>query len=41
VVYAGKGQADGGNSNTIWPHMYSLDEAGYGAVTLDLFFRCP
>ena len=35
VVYAGKGQADGGNSNTIWPHMYSLDEAGYGAVTLD------
>lgn len=35
VVYAGKGQADGGAANTIWPHMFSLDEAGYGAITLD------
>ena len=24
ILYAGKGQADGGASNTIWPHMYYL-----------------
>ena len=24
VIYAGKGQADGGASNTIWPHQYDL-----------------
>ncbi len=29
VVYAGKGEADGGASTTIWPHAYSLDEAKY------------
>ncbi len=35
VVYAGKGEADGGASNTIWPHMYDL-ENGLGAkLTLD------
>lgn len=27
VVYAGKGEADSSNKNTIWPHMWSLDEA--------------
>lgn len=27
VVYAWKGEADSGLSNTIWPHMWSLDEA--------------
>ncbi len=27
VVYAGKGEADGGVANTIWPHMWSLAEA--------------
>ena len=29
VVYAGKGAADGGDDDTIWPHAYSLDEAKY------------
>lgn len=29
VVYAGKGEADGGGSNTIWPHEYDLYSAGY------------
>ena len=27
VVYAGKGEADGGTASTIWPHMWSLSEA--------------
>ena len=40
VVYAGKGEADGGTSNTIWPHAWSLETAGYygdgdGILTLD------
>ena len=30
VLYAGKGQADGGASNTIWPHMWYLDYTGMG-----------
>ena len=39
VVYAGKGEADGGASNTIWPHAYDLNSAkdyddGTGAVTV-------
>ena len=28
VLYAGYGEADGGASNTVWPHAYSLTEAG-------------
>lgn len=28
ILYAGYGEADGGASNTIWPHAYSLTEAG-------------
>ena len=28
VLYAGTGQADGGSSNTIWPHMYELSATG-------------
>ena len=28
VVYAGKGEADSNNKNTIWPHMWALTEAG-------------
>lgn len=28
VFYAGKGEADGGNANTIWPHSWSLQSAG-------------
>lgn len=27
VVYAGKGEADGGSNNTIWPHAYDLTSA--------------
>ena len=27
VIYAGKGQADGGDANTIWPHNWSVTEA--------------
>lgn len=40
VVYAGKGEADGGASTTIWPHEWQLSSAasygdGSGAQTLD------
>lgn len=40
VVYAGKGEADGGASTTIWPHEWTLSSAAYygdgsGAQTLD------
>ena len=40
VVYAGKGEADGGESYTIWSHEYALSSAklygdGTGAQTLD------
>ena len=40
VVYAGKGEADGGAASTIWPHAYYLDAAEYygdgsGTQTLD------
>ena len=40
VVYAGKGEADGGATNTIWPHEWELSSAasygdGSGAQTLD------
>ena len=31
VLYAGKGQADGGDDNTIWPHKYEMTEA-YGSM---------
>ena len=34
VLYAGKGEADGGSANTIWPHMWTLDEAEV-SLTLD------
>ena len=27
VIYAGKGEADGGNKNTIWPHNWSIEAA--------------
>ena len=40
VVYEGKGEADGGADNTIWPHEWELSSAagygdGSGAQTLD------
>lgn len=34
VIYAGKGQADGGTSETIWPHNWSVESARqYGNCT--------
>jgi len=34
VIYAGKGQADGGTSETIWPHNWSVESArSYGYCT--------
>lgn len=29
LIYAGKGQADGGTSNTIWPHNWEVESALY------------
>ena len=34
MVYAGKGEASGGSTNTIWPHMYWLSKTGK-QLTLD------
>lgn len=33
VIYAGQGQADGGDDNTIWPHNWSIDGAAYWGNT--------
>ena len=35
VVYAGKGEANGGGVNTVWPHMWYLSEATDSTLTLD------
>ena len=35
IIYAGRGQADGGDRNTIWPHEWTLEESDYGG-TLEL-----
>ena len=35
VVYAGKGEADTSQKNTIWPHMWTLQEATDSTLTLD------
>ncbi|MBR1889879.1 MAG: M6 family metalloprotease domain-containing protein [Alloprevotella sp.] len=40
VIYAGQGEADGGEDETIWPHAYDLYSANYygdgsGIVTVD------
>ena len=34
-IYAGQGQADGGDNSTIWPHEWELTESDYGS-TLEL-----
>ena len=34
IIYAGKGQADGGGSSTIWPHEWSLTDSDYGQVLM-------
>lgn len=33
ILYAGKGEADGGASTTVWPHQYELSLHGYGLPT--------
>lgn len=35
VVYAGKGESDSYQDNTIWPHMWTLQEAGERTLKLD------
>ena len=35
VVYAGKGEADGGDDDTIWPHEWALSSATGSSITLD------
>ena len=35
VLYAGPGEANGGDSDTVYPHEWDLDSAGAGAITLD------
>lgn len=36
VLYAGKGEADGGGANTVWPHMFYLSASDYGkSLTID------
>jgi M6 family metalloprotease-like protein len=32
VFYAGKGEADGGGPNTVWPHSWNLASAGFNLV---------
>ena len=32
IIYAGKGQSDGGGSNTIWPHQWWLSEYNSGSA---------
>ena len=34
VLYAGRGQADGGNSSTIWPHEWELSSSDYGSTLI-------
>ena len=34
VVYAGKGEADGGDDDTIWPHAWELSASSFGAVSV-------
>lgn len=35
VIYAGEGEASGGDANTVWPHKYSLTDAGLQALTFN------
>ena len=43
VIYAGKGEADGGDANTIWPHEWELSSSDYHKVkkldgmTIDIY----
>ncbi|MDE7402128.1 MAG: M6 family metalloprotease domain-containing protein [Muribaculaceae bacterium] len=35
LFYAGKGEASGGGRDTVWPHSFNLDDAGYPDVYFD------
>ena len=35
VLYAGQGEATGGDPNTIWPHKFALSDAGKSPMTID------
>ncbi|MCD8209990.1 MAG: M6 family metalloprotease domain-containing protein, partial [Prevotella sp.] len=35
LLYAGKGEADGGGAYTIWPHEWDLYSTGYGMISLN------
>jgi immune inhibitor A len=36
VIYAGRGESNGGGANTVWPHMFYLSSSDYGkSLTLD------
>ena len=35
VFYAGKGEASGGGTNTVWPHSWNMEAAGYGNLMFD------
>lgn len=42
IIYAGEGEATGGDENTIWPHKYSLSDSDnqplhYNGVTIDTY----
>ncbi|MBQ8047377.1 MAG: M6 family metalloprotease domain-containing protein [Prevotella sp.] len=34
VIYAGKGEADGGNADTVWPHMWDIRETRFADQTV-------
>lgn len=35
IFYAGRGEASGGSSNTVWPHSWSMTAAGYSNLKFD------
>lgn len=37
VLYAGKGEADGGDENTVWPHKYQITPTRYGGATVSVY----
>ncbi len=38
VIYAGQGEADGGDENTVWPHKYQLASSTlYGGAYVDVY----
>ena len=37
IVYAGRGEADGGDANTIWPHKSGIDRVRYDGVSISTY----